>query len=111
MGFVTQIFIKPTKAALVQVPTGSFKTDQSGRFMTSTLPASFAAAHAETIGAEVAKTFLSGERAQVALTQLTVEYPALTLLARKMRHGLMIFLVPKAPGSSPETKPQPDSPA
>jgi len=111
MGFVTQIFIKPSKAALVQVPTGSFKMDRSGHLMTSTLPVSFAAAHAEAIGAEVANAFLSGERAQVALTQLTIEYPALKLLARKMRHGLMVFLVPKALGSNPETNPQPGSAA
>jgi len=111
MGFVTQIFIKPSKAALVQVPTGSFKMDQSGRLMTSTLPAAFAAAHVEAIGTEIARAFLSGDRAQVALTQLTVDYPALKLLARKMRHGLMVFLVPRTLGSSPELKPQPDSAA
>ncbi len=107
MGFVTQIFIKPSKAALVQVPAGSFKMDQSGHIVTSTLPASFAAAHAEAIATEVARAFLSGERAQVALTQLTIDYPALRLLARKMRHGLMVFLVSRALGSIAETGPQP----
>lgn len=106
MGFVTQIFIKPSKVALVQVPTGSFRMDCSGHVVTSTLPASFAAAHAGAIGAEVANAFLCAEHAQVALSQLTIEYAAVKLLARKMPHGLMIFLAPKTTGSIPEPDPQ-----
>jgi hypothetical protein len=95
MGFVTRFFVKPAKPALVQLPTGSFTMDREGHIMTSTMPQSFSAAHAQEVGDQVLAAFRSARRAQMPLSELIVQYSALKLLARELRGGAIVFLMPQ----------------
>ena len=95
MGFVTRFFVKPTKQALVQLPAGSFTMDRQGHIMTSTLPQSFPAATIQAIGDQVLAAFRSAKRAQMPLAELIVHYSALKVLARELRGGAMVFLMPQ----------------
>ena len=94
MGFVTQIFVKPTKSALVELPHGSLTIDRKGQIMTCTLPQSFRNTHAQFLGDQVLAAFRSAERAQMPLAELIVEYSALKLVARELRGGAIVFVIP-----------------
>ena len=106
MGFVTRFFVKPAKQALVQLPSGSFTIDREGKIMTSTLPRNFPPGHVQTIAAHVLNAFRSAKRAQMPLSEILVQYSALKLLARELRGGAIVFLMPQtlmtggAPGAS-----------
>ena len=94
MGFVTEFFIKPKKAVLIELPKGSFTIDRDGKIMSSTLPQSFPIAHLQTLAKHVLTAFSSAQRMQMPFTELTIQYAALKLIAREMRGGALIFLVP-----------------
>lgn len=63
--------------------------------MTSTLPQSFPAETIQTIGDQVLAAFRSAKRAQMPLSELIIHYSALKLLARELRGGAMVFLMPQ----------------
>ena len=94
MGFVTRFFVKPAKPALVQLPTGSFTIDREGQVMTSTMPRSFPTAQVQEVGDQVLAAFRAAKRAQMPLSELIVQYSALKLLARELRGGAIVFLMP-----------------
>lgn len=95
MAFITRFFIKPAKPALVQLPAGTFTIDRKGQILTSTLPQSFPTEDALAIGTQVLAAFRSAARAQLALGELIIHYPALTLSAREQRGGAIVFLKPQ----------------
>jgi len=95
MGFVTRFFVKPTKQALIQLPSGSFTMDREGRIMSSTLPQGFPTERVQAIGDQVVAAFRSARRAQMPLTELVIQYSALKVLARELRGGAMVFLMPQ----------------
>jgi hypothetical protein len=95
MGFVTQFFIRPYKAALVQPPAGSFTVDGAGRVVSCTLPASFHADHVKTIGQNVLNAFRRAKDAKITLTELTVQYAAFKLRAQQLPHGALVYLIPQ----------------
>jgi len=92
MSFITQFFIKPGKPVLLQVPSGSFTVNRNGQVMSCTLPQTFPAAQIQTIGHHVLAAFRAAEQAQIALTELVVNYPALKLVARETRSTVIVFL-------------------
>lgn len=93
MGFL-KFFSRPPKPRLVRLSAGSFTVDKDGRLMTSTLPQSFPEETAVDIGRQVLAAFARGQQAQLELTELAVHYPALKLLARPLRGGAIVFLMP-----------------
>lgn len=94
MGFVTEFFIKPKKAALIELPKGSFLIDRDGKLMSSTLPQSFPTPHLQAIAKHILTAFSSAQRMQMPLTELTIQYSGIKLIAREMRGGALIFLAP-----------------
>jgi hypothetical protein len=94
MGFVTQFFIKPSKAALLQLPTGSFTIDRQGKLMMSTLPQTFPAALLQAVGDQVLAAFRSAKQVQMPLAELIIHYAALKLVAREQRGGAIVFFLP-----------------
>jgi len=114
MGFVTRFFVKPAKPALVQLPTGSFTIDREGHIMTSTMPRAFPVAQVQSVGDHVLAAFRSAKRAQMPLSELIIQYSALKLLARELRGGAIVFLMPQTSMaqavSSPSVKPNVLSP-
>lgn len=95
MGFLSRFF-KPADTALIHLPAGSFTLDRDGKIMTSTLPQSFPAEHLHAIGDHVLASFKSAKKAQMPLTELTINYSALKLQARELRGGAIIFLMPQS---------------
>jgi hypothetical protein len=94
MGFLNRLF-KPGSSRLLSLPSGSFTLDREGRVMTSTLPQSFPEDKMKEIGMQVIAAFRSARDAQMPLTEIIVHYATLKLLARELRGGAMIFLMPQ----------------
>ena len=95
MGILSRFF-KPTKSELVHLPAGSFTLDREGRVMTSTLPQSFPPERLQEIGAHVLASFRSAKKAQMPLAEIIIHYSALKLLARELRGGAIVFLMPQS---------------
>ena len=73
--------------------------------MTSTLPQSFPSEHLADIGAQVIAAFRAAAKAQMPLTEIIIHYAALKLLARELRGGAMVFLMPQSHGQRPKRQP------
>ena len=64
--------------------------------MTSTLPQSFSEARMKEIGQQVIASFGAARQAQMPLSELIVYFAALKILARELRGGAIIFLMPQS---------------
>jgi hypothetical protein len=95
MGILSRFF-KPTKSELVHLPAGSFTLDREGHVMTSTLPQSFPPDRLKEIGAHVLASFRAAQKAQMPLAEIIIHYSALKLLARELRGGAIVFLMPQS---------------
>jgi hypothetical protein len=101
MGFLT-LFSRPKEAKLVKLPSGSFTLDRDGKILTSTLPQSFPESYVRDIGERVLTAFSKAREAQMPLSELVVHFSTFKLLARELRGGAMIFLVPSNAGNPPK---------
>jgi hypothetical protein len=104
MGFLTRLF-KSERVKPMQLPAGSFTVDKAGAVMTSTLPQAFPSNHITEIGDMVLAAFRSAERAQMPLTEVIIHYSALKILARELRGGAMVFLMPHNSNHRPQKMP------
>src|SRR5687768_6423558 len=107
MGFLD--LFKSKKPGLIALPTGSFTLDPDGRVMTSTLPRSFPGEQLRQVGARILTAFREARKAQVPLSEITIQYSALKLLARELRGGAIVFIVPQT--HPPAGKPVIDVPS
>ena len=64
--------------------------------MTSTLPQSFPASRMQDIGEQVIASFQAAQEAKMPLAEIVLYYAALKILARELRGGAMIFLMPQS---------------
>lgn len=96
MGLLS-FFSKPARP-LLQLHSGSFSLDRGGRVLATTLPSSFPAALIVEIGRCVVDTFREAQSAQLPLDELVVHFPGLSITARELRGGALVFLT--APTSS-----------
>jgi hypothetical protein len=80
---------------LTRLPSGSFSVDRAGRVLVCTIPSSFPLANVQQIGRRVLETFREAQAAQLPLSELVVHYASLTITARELRGGAIIFLSPK----------------
>jgi hypothetical protein len=90
MGLLTSWFRSPKP--LLQLHSGSFSMDRTGRILATTLPSTFPHHLIVTIGLCIAVTFQEAQTAQMPLSEIIVHYPGLRITAREMRGGAMIFL-------------------
>ena len=79
---------------LVRLPAGSFTVDKTGRVLVSTLPSSFPDKLVDDIATQVRDTFRDAQTAQLPLNELIIHFPTLKIIARELRGGALIFLVP-----------------
>jgi len=70
--------------------------------MTSTLPQTFPADHVRAIGDHVLAAFRKAKQAQMPLSEIIIQYAALKVLARELRGGAIVFLMPQS--FSPRSK-------
>ena len=92
MGLLS-LFSKP-EPTMVHLPSGSFTVDRTGRTLVSTLPSSFPEALVNEISTQVRTAFEEARTAQLSLTELVIHFPSLKIIARELRGGALIFLVP-----------------
>ena len=77
-----------------RLPSGCFTLHRGGGLASSTLPSSFAKETILEIGREVLRIFDSAQDANLALTDLHLNFSGLTITARELRGGALIFLQP-----------------
>lgn len=97
MGFLKLFFKASTANRLMPLPSGSFTLDREGAVMTSTLPQSFPPTQLREIGQQVLASFRGAQKAQMPLSEIIIHYAALKLLARELRGGAIVFIMPLAP--------------
>lgn len=90
------LFSRSSRKALVHLPSGSFTLDREGRVMTSTLPQSFPENFIQEIGKQVLACFRGAEKAQMPMAEIILHFAALKILARELRGGAIVFLMPQA---------------
>ncbi len=90
MGLLS-FFSKPTRP-LLQLHSGSFSLDRGGSVLATTLPSSFPPDLIVEIGRCVVETFQAAHAAQLPLDELGVYYPGLSITARELRGGALVFL-------------------
>jgi hypothetical protein len=97
MGFLSR-FTKTTPT-LLRLPAGSFTVNREGVVLVDTLPSSFPAALVTDIARQVLAVFHAGAAAQLPLSEISISYPSLKIIARELRGGAIVFLSPQAPYS------------
>lgn len=80
---------------LVRLPKGSFTVDRDGRVLASTLPTSFPTSFVKDIATQVLAAFRSAQAVESPLTEVIIQYASLRLIARELRGGAIVFLVPQ----------------
>jgi hypothetical protein len=101
MGILSFISRKPKRAKLVRLPSGSFTMDRNGKVLTSTLPQGFPEGQIQSIAKSVLSAFQSAKKAQMPLSELIINYSALRILARELRGGAIVFLMPATANQPP----------
>lgn len=101
MGLLSNIFSRDTRPSLAILPSGSFTIDRDGRMLASTLGGTFSSEIMQEIGARVLHAFRLAHQAQMPLTEITAQYSALKILARELRGGAIIFMMPQNFNASP----------
>ena len=87
-------FSKPAKPTLMRLPSGSFTVDRTGQTLVSTLPSSFPEEMINDIATQVQAAFREAQEAQLPLHELVIHFPSLKIIARELRGGALVFLVP-----------------
>jgi hypothetical protein len=96
------LFSRSSRKALVHLPSGSFTLDREGKLMTSTLPQSFPEQFILEIGKQVLTCFRGADRAHLQVSEIVLQYAALKILARELRGGAIVFLMPQMNSQSPK---------
>ncbi len=97
MGLLTMF--SRSAPTLLSLPSGSFSVDRQGRVLVGTLPSSFPAELMAEVARHVLTAFREAAAAQLPLSSLYIHYASLTITAREMRGGAIIYLAPKAPAA------------
>ena len=77
-----------------RMPSGCFALHRDGGIVCSTLPHWFPTKTADEIGRVVLAAFRIAGETNVALSELFIHYSGLTVVARDLRGGALIFLIP-----------------
>lgn len=93
---ILNLFSKAKPTNLVRLSSGSFTVDRDGRVMSSTLPQAFPDSYIREISQRVLAAFRAAENAQMPLSEIVIQYSALKVLARELRGGAIVFLMPQA---------------
>lgn len=94
MGLLKPFTRQKKTLSLERLPNGCFTIHREGGLVASTLPSTFSESKILEIGKEVLKIFASAEEAQLALSDLHLDFSGLNITARELRGGALIFLQP-----------------
>jgi hypothetical protein len=94
MGLLKPFSRESKPLRLERLPNGCFTLHRGGDLVASTLPSSFPEEKVMEIGRVVIEAFRSAQAANLALTDLHLNFSGLTITARELRGGALIFLQP-----------------
>jgi hypothetical protein len=77
------------------LPSGSFTVDSQGEILSSTVASTFPMQSLKQISTLVLKTFREAQAHDLAFAEIAVNFGAITLKARELRGGAIIFLSPR----------------
>ena len=77
-----------------RLPSGCYTIHRGGVLVASTLPSSFSREAMLEVGRVVIEAFHSAQKTNLPLTDLHLKFSGLTITAREMRGGALIFLEP-----------------
>ena len=77
-----------------RLPSGAFTLHRGGEIVGSTLPSSFPLIAVTEIGRVVLEAFARAHETNLLLSDLYINYSGLTITARELRGGALIFLNP-----------------
>jgi len=93
MGILKKIF--GGKASIQQLPAGTITVDRHGKIITSTVSSAFPESLLRDIGHQVSELFTEARAGQITLSEVSLHFGSLSITAREMRGGSIIFLFPK----------------
>lgn len=93
------VFLKPQSRELQtlnseRLPNGCFCLHRRGDLVASTLPSTFPEALILEIGQAVLEAFQAAQKANLTLTDLHLNFSGLSITARELRGGALVFLQP-----------------
>ena len=94
MGILKPFARTPKALRPERLPSGCFTLHRGGDLVASTLPSAFPKIAVMEIGRVVLETFKSAQVANLALSDLHLQFSGLAITARELRGGAMIFLQP-----------------
>ena len=94
MGILRTASRAASLAELQHLPSGSFTLHRGGALAASTLPSSFSPALILEIGSLVLDAFRRAQATALPLTELNLHYSGLSISARELRGGALVFLSP-----------------
>jgi hypothetical protein len=93
MGFLS-LFSKASPGVQV-LPSGTLTVDRNNEILATTVSSACSEEVLQEIGDRVLALFRSARKAQLPLSELTIQFSSLKITAREMRGGAIIFLAPK----------------
>lgn len=84
--------LKPLRPEVL--PSGAFSIHSGGEVVSSTLPSDFPQAIVLQIGRAVLSAFRRAQEAHLPLSELLIHFSGLTITARELKGGALIFLNP-----------------
>ena len=94
MGYLKPITRTQKPLRPERLPNGCFTLHRGGGLVGSTLPSTFPPSAVMAIGQVVLDAFAKAQAAKLPLSDLYIRYSGLTIVARELRGGALIFLNP-----------------
>src|SRR6186713_2875168 len=94
MGFLKPFTRSQKPLRPERLPNGCFTLHRSGGLVGSTLPSSFPLLTIMEIGHVVLDTFAKAQAVNLPLNDLYIHFSGLTITARELRGGALVFLNP-----------------
>ena len=99
MGFLKRFF--RGRAAVQQLPAGSLTVNREGKVVTSTIASGYPQGLLRDIVRDVLLLFRQAREAQLPLAEFSIHFASLSITAREMRGGAVIFLSPQTTSAIP----------
>ena len=99
MGFLKRFF--KSRAVVQQLPAGSLTVDREGKVVTSTIASGYPRGLLRDIVRDVLLLFRQAREAQLPLAEFSIHFASLSITAREMRGGAVIFLSPRTAPATP----------
>jgi hypothetical protein len=91
-------FLKSRAEGPAPLPSGSFTVDREGQILSTTVSSSFPKESLREIGGFVLRAFREAAPLELAFAEISFNFGAISIKARELRGGAIIFLSPRGSG-------------